>query len=246
MHDITNSFLKEYLTNPIIILIILLGLISVIFYRQIVGWFGEHWTKRALRRLPKTKYKIINNLFLSIDGSTHEIDHVIISRYGIFSIETKQYNGYLTGTKYDKNWVRHVGKNKYYYTNPIKQNYGHCKVLSKILNVDESKVYNIVCITGNAKLKIEHNGEVVGYNTIVDKIMSYDEEIINNVDEIYDTLIKNNMKDRKLKREHNRNIKHNDYSKCPKCGGSLIEREGKYGVFIGCSNYPKCKYTKDK
>lgn len=33
--------------------------------------------------------------------------------------------------------------------------------------------------------------------------------------------------------------------KCPKCGGSLIERKGKYGKFYGCSNYPKCEYTKN-
>lgn len=30
---------------------------------------------------------------------------------------------------------------------------------------------------------------------------------------------------------------------CPRCGGNLIKREGKYGSFLGCSNYPKCKYT---
>ena len=30
---------------------------------------------------------------------------------------------------------------------------------------------------------------------------------------------------------------------CPMCGGELIMREGKYGNFIGCSNYPKCRYT---
>lgn len=29
---------------------------------------------------------------------------------------------------------------------------------------------------------------------------------------------------------------------CPDCGGKLIERKGKYGIFIGCSNYPKCHY----
>lgn len=33
---------------------------------------------------------------------------------------------------------------------------------------------------------------------------------------------------------------------CPVCGGALIEKKGKYGVFIGCSNYPKCHYTKEK
>lgn len=30
---------------------------------------------------------------------------------------------------------------------------------------------------------------------------------------------------------------------CPKCGGALIERKGKFGMFLGCNNYPKCRYT---
>ena len=55
------------------------------------------------------------------------------------------------------------------------------------------------------------------------------------------------MKDEKIKKEHIENIKNNiekkDISKCPKCGGLLVEREGKYGKFVGCSNYPRCKYT---
>lgn len=250
MSNFTNELLKYYLTNPLIVSILVLGLISAIFYKQIVGWFGEHWTKKALRKLPKAKYKIINDLFLSVNGLTHQIDHVIVSPYGIFSIETKQYNGYITGSKYDINWVRHAGKSKYYYTNPIRQNYGHCKALSKLLNIDESKIYNIVCIPSNAKLKIEHDGELVIYDTIVDKIMSYNEEKMDNVNELYNKLIVNNIKSRKIKKEHIENIKTNvqkkDLTKCPKCGGMLVERESKYGKFIGCSNYPSCKYTQKK
>lgn len=30
---------------------------------------------------------------------------------------------------------------------------------------------------------------------------------------------------------------------CPRCGGRLIVRTGKYGPFWGCSNFPKCRYT---
>lgn len=30
---------------------------------------------------------------------------------------------------------------------------------------------------------------------------------------------------------------------CPRCGGALLIRQGKYGSFYGCSNYPKCRYT---
>lgn len=30
---------------------------------------------------------------------------------------------------------------------------------------------------------------------------------------------------------------------CPKCNGTLVERNGKYGKFTGCSNFPKCRYV---
>ena len=30
---------------------------------------------------------------------------------------------------------------------------------------------------------------------------------------------------------------------CPQCGGKLVERSGSYGYFLGCSNYPRCKFT---
>jgi len=33
---------------------------------------------------------------------------------------------------------------------------------------------------------------------------------------------------------------------CPLCGNALVLRNGKYGEFLGCSNYPKCKYTVTK
>jgi len=32
---------------------------------------------------------------------------------------------------------------------------------------------------------------------------------------------------------------------CPKCGSPLVEKFGRFGKFIACSNYPKCKYTEN-
>ena len=37
-------------------------------------------------------------------------------------------------------------------------------------------------------------------------------------------------------------IKYDPYI-CPECGGKLRERNGRNGRFIGCSNYPNCRYT---
>lgn len=33
--------------------------------------------------------------------------------------------------------------------------------------------------------------------------------------------------------------------KCPKCSGALVARKGRFGWFIGCSKYPKCKYLEN-
>jgi len=215
---------------------------------KILGWFGEHWTKKALKKLPKDEYNVINDVFILINNTTHQIDHVVVSPYGIFSIETKQYNGYITGSKYDKKWVRHIGKFKYYYTNPIRQNYGHVKSLSELLNIDEKYVYNLVCISSKARLRIQHDGELVDCYSIEDKILSYKEVVINNVEEIVNQINFSNITDKQVKKEHIKNIRENiideDPNKCPKCGGQLVQRKGKYGYFMGCSNYPKCNYTK--
>ena len=248
MSNVVSEFSKHFLISIWYIFFLLVILVSVIYGNKIVGWFGEYWTRLALKKLPKDKYIILNDVFIKTNSGTHQIDHVIVSPYGIFSIETKQYNGYITGNKYDKKWIRHAGKKKYYYTNPIRQNYGHVKALSELLDIEESKVFNIVCIPSKATLKIQHDGELVRYDTIVDKILSYNKMLIENVDEIVNTINKNSIIDKSIKKEHIKNIKDNiidkDSNKCPKCGGQLVERNGKYGRFVGCSNYPRCKYTR--
>ena len=234
------------ITNPIFIIVMILTIIVLIFGKKIIGAAGEHWTKEVLNKLPKDKYIVLNNVFIKSNYGTHQIDHVVVSPFGIFSIETKQYNGYIIGNKYDKKWIRYAGNKKYYYENPIRQNYGHVKALSELLNIDDSKIFNIVCIPSTAKLNIEHDGELTRYDTLLDRIISYKEVIIPNVNEIVEIINQNNIIDDNVRKEHIKNIRENiidnDLSKCPKCGGNLVERSGQYGRFYGCSNYPKCKY----
>ena len=53
------------------------------------------------------------------------------------------------------------------------------------------------------------------------------------------------IREKNKKNEIKENITYNAEKDniCPKCGGILKERTGKYGKFYGCSNYPNCKYT---
>ena len=68
---------------------------------------------------------------------------------------------------------------------------------------------------------------------------------------IKNKIVINNIIDKDARKLHVQNIKTTiketkekvQNNICPKCGGYLVERNGKYGKFIGCSNFPKCKYT---
>ena len=112
-----NVFINELslglLSNPLILSIIILGFFSFIFYKQIIGKAGEHWVKKELNKLDKNKYHILNDVMIEENNTTHQIDHIVVSKYGIFVIETKQYNNYIKGNIYSKNWICYAGNKRY-------------------------------------------------------------------------------------------------------------------------------------
>ena len=170
-----DEFNRMLLSSPLYWIALILSLVAIfvciIYGNKILGWFGEKWTKDEIKKLPTDRYKILNDIMIMLNCKTYQIDHIIVSCYGIFVIETKQYNGLITGNKYDKYWVRHIGNKKCYYTNPIKQNYGHVKAVCELFDIDDSKVHSIVCVPSRAKLKIDHDGELVRNYTILEKII---------------------------------------------------------------------------
>lgn len=248
MKFIYDIFSLLFIQHPFIGFLLTIIIIFRLFFKQIKGFMGEFWVKLRLKTLPKDKYVVLNDIMIYSSSTTHQIDHLVISDYGIFVIETKMYSGFITGNEYDQKWTRHYGKTKFYFNNPIHQNYGHVLALKDILNLDESKFIPIVCFPGRevtVKVKTKHH--ITTYYTLTSIIQSYTMPIIDNKEEIINKIMSHNIKDKRLRKYHVKNIKENiikdDTNKCPKCGGDLIERTGKYGKFIGCSNYPKCKYT---
>lgn len=207
MQDVVNLLIIEiFLKNPLFWIVIIAGILCCLFYKEIVGKAGEYGTKKELKKLGK-EYLIINDLMIRTeDNRTHQIDHVVISKYGIFVIETKQYDGYITGNDYDKKWCMKAGKNKLYINNPVHQNYGHIKALQEVLKLNEKNFISIICMSGNAKLKIKSN-KVVKVNDIIDKIRSYQNILIDNCETIYNELRNINITDRKQRNKHNRDIK---------------------------------------
>lgn len=244
--SLMNSGLKE----PILWIIILIAILSTVFYKKIRGFMGEFWLKTELNKLSKDKYIVLNDIMVKSNEDTHQIDHIVVSKFGIFVIEMKNYYGIITGDEYKDKWIQYLGKSKYYFNNPIHQNYGHVKALEEVLGLEKNKFISIVCISNQAKVKVKAKN-VTQIDLINDLIASYKEEILNeDLTQIKQKIEEKNIIDKSIRRNHVKNIKNKlkdieDKEKnmiCPKCGGNLVERNGKYGKFIGCSNYPKCRY----
>ena len=72
------------------------------------GWDGELTVKLGQWLfLNKKTYHVFNNVTLPmLDGGTTQIDHIIVSVYGIFVVETKNMNGWIYGKEKEPKWTQ--------------------------------------------------------------------------------------------------------------------------------------------
>ena len=221
---------------------------------SIKGRLGENKVSNILKRL-SDEYFVINDLLLKTSRGTTQIDHVVISKYGIFVIETKNYTGWIYGGENAENWTKNVYGNKYSFRNPLKQNYAHIKALMEILGDSSSTVFiPIVAFSNQADIKVQCSKEVINFYELLRTISCYQQERLTDteVQQYVHKLSNLTEYTREEKKEHISNIQ-NEISKkneslnngiCPSCGNKLVPRQGKYGNFLGCSNYPNCRFTK--
>lgn len=219
---------------------------------------GEKIVAKRLKRLPKDKYRIINDLLLRNNGYSSQIDHVVVSEYGVFVIETKNYQGDIYGGANSEMWTQNIYGNKSHFRNPLWQNKGHITAIRNALgNPTRIPFESIILFSDDAKLRLDMSLPVYNWRKVVPIIEGFAdvERIPTDVaDGIYNKLLSANIKDRKARKEHVKSARATKKRRdeavakgiCPKCGGQLVLREGQYGRFYGCSNYPKCTYTLNK
>jgi len=232
----------------------------MIFWRlyipKIKGIIGEKSISSILYLLDKSKYSVINNIVLERDTKTSQIDHVVISDFGIFVIETKNYKGWIVGNEKSEHWTQVLFKRKQRFYNPIKQNLGHINVLKTYLSKYPSINYiPIVVFLSKSDIKVKTTYNIINSRQLIQTIKKYNEinlEQRENED-IYKIINEANLVDTYDKTEHIKSIKKliqkrkRDIqdNKCPQCGEKLVLRNGKYGKFLGCTNYPRCKFIRN-
>ncbi len=233
------------------------------------GKRGEQRVHDILSNLPE-EYHILDDVILKTKNGTTQIDHIVVSKYGIFTIETKNYRGeiygddnrqqwtqiIITNVKYQKKWWKtytHVTKNHFY--NPVKQSLFHLYEIKKNLSAwPNLKIIPIVVFTGNADIShVESNNHVVNNYNLIATIQTYRTTYLSDSDvqNVVSHLSAMNLRKSIDNKTHVSNVKAAQIAQahkvksgiCPKCGGHIVLRNGKYGNFYGCSNYPNCNFT---
>ena len=214
---------------------------------------GEFNVSVVLATLPKDEYQVINDIIIPSKYGTTQIDHVVVSIYGIIVIETKNYKGLIYGGEDAETWTKNMWGNKYSLRNPLKQNYGHVKSLQAILNIPKEMFIPIVVFSNRAKLRVQTQETVINLWRLRSEIKKHKIPIIPSEQLIdYRSSIElAAIDDKDIAKSHKANVRQNLNQRsqaianglCPRCGGYLVKRNGRYGNFYGCSNYPNCKFT---
>lgn len=245
-------------------LLLLIKAIRLIVYaitgKSGAGRRGERSLRRRLWWLPDDKYAVINDLlFTNYKGNTTQIDHVVVSPYGIFVIETKNIRGKIFGGDKADKWCSYGRYRDLEFGNPILQNKAHIDALAERLKDFSSVQFvSIIAFNSNADLRVQVSDAHVMYISQVRRFIKRQKTPVMTYEtarEIYHYIQSINIKDRTIRRSHTEYAKQSKINierksaeaikngLCPKCGGKLVKRQGKYGSFYGCSNYPNCKYT---
>lgn len=119
--------------------------------------------------LPMNNYKILNDLYFEVPFPT-QIDHLVISKYGIYVIETKSKSGTVIGRMELDQWTDQYNDNcaRTFYS-PIKQNETHANAIRKLVsdqgyrNIQmDSTAKNVIVFSNNCQLVID--GQEIGWN----------------------------------------------------------------------------------
>jgi restriction system protein len=169
----------------VIPIILLIGVTKSPWFKGIIG---EALVKLVAKiRLPADTYVPIHDVtLLSIHASssdTTQIDHIFVSKYGIFVVETKNYKGWIFGNEKQALWTQKLYKKSYRFQNPLRQNYKHQKALQALLDIPLEKIHSVIAFMGEAIFKtpmpknVTRGGGYVGYIKSFRDVVFSDDEV---------------------------------------------------------------------
>ena len=207
--------------------------------------------------LPSDVYRGIHNVTLQTPDGTTQIDHVFVSRFGIFVVETKNMQGWIFGGEHLAQWTQRIYKKSFKFQNPLRQNYKHVKALEALLDVPPETIHSVVVFAGNSTFKTPMPANVTKAGGYIRYIKSFQTPVLteSQVEAAVSQIQSGRLEPtRETHRQHVQQLKArnkpNAERLCPKCGSAMLKRTSKRGAntgkqFWGCSAFPRCRLTQE-
>ena len=225
------------------------------------GPLGEYLIKYGLdNNLATTGYPTYTNLIVpGTDASANiaEIDVLLLTAKGIFVFEFKNYAGWIFGSANQRQWTVSLAKDKRErFYSPVLQNRTHIRALADYLGLDTSAFRSYIVFSARCVLKAVPD-DTAEYcicqrpglrarikRDLRERLAIFDNDTLRSIKERLDLLAAASSED--AREEHVEQVQA-ALRTCPVCGNPLVERHRKSdgGTFIGCSGYPKCRYTRN-
>jgi restriction system protein len=232
--------------------------VRLIGSRRFKGLMGELRVSWAVRwHLDRRVYHTFCNLILPTADGTTQIDHVIVSQYGIFVIETKNMQGMISGSRQERSWTQQIGTYVRSFQNPLHQNYKHTKIVQELLGVSEAHVFSLIVFVDRSEFGSSMPENVTQGSGFVKLIQARKKRLFSStqtaalISAINAAKLKNSFRNRKRHIQHVQSLvaaKQIRPQSCPLCGSPMVLREAKQGKnmgssFWGCSTFPVCGGT---
>ncbi len=253
MTPVINQFIKVLMY--LIPLAIAVGFFKSPFFK---GFIGEVIVNLLAKFcLDKNTYHLLKNVTLPTEDGTTQIDHIIVSKYGVFVVETKNMKGWIFGSEKQRQWTQKIFKHSTKFQNPLHQNYKHVKTLESALNLEKDNVFSVVVFVGDSKFKTPMPDNVtyaLGYIRYIkskEDVVLKESDVQTIVENIQSGRLKPSIKTHVQHVKHVKNIVEKKKAEiiCPKCGNEMVLRTAKKGPnagkeFFGCMGFPKCRTVK--
>jgi Nuclease-related domain len=141
---------------------------------------GEGAVRRRLTQVfHGPDYHLMNNVTLPDNGGTTQIDHILMSRYGIFVLEAKHYRGVIHAEADAPRWTQAFSTVRHTFQNPRWQNYKHVQVVKRLVPfVAPAHIHSLVVFTGTATFPAGYPQDVYDLNRLVAYLRTQTNQIL--------------------------------------------------------------------
>ncbi len=198
-----------------LLVFIIIFIVAIYVGIKLPTWKGrgcEYFVAGKLNQLDPEHYIILNDLMLSSKGNieTTQIDHIVVSNYGIFILETKAHKGWIFGGVNQRYWTQIIYRHRQKFYSPLRQNFAHIRAVENLVSKHlKAPIVSFAVFPIAEKIKISGTDCVGSARDIIKKINSYTNFIYSNEekDNIFNLLATGNITNREVRKRHNRRVK---------------------------------------